>query len=631
MDEIDSFMNRPELGLMGEGDTATKQIRKWLETLVKLQQFDHLVGIVRACESFWDSPRHPHYTTHGLLHSGYIIGKLARWIGARDDDRLRGSEVFPLLGAAYLHDIGMQCKDAHGKFLTAEGIPPKDKQEDTAPGYKFLTIIRSKHAQLSVRLIKDACLAKKNRKCPEFELNAGGFYHDANLMADVSLYHSCPYHDIPASVRDEPYEPERAEPRRMLLIHLLRIGDALDADHRRLPENLLQSDFDGLDAVDQFHMLKHAYVERIELEGEGDFRFIYALPVDTKEMEDDIYRHCEIHVRNHIRDAGTFLNKHRFSIREVQRTSKPGEHACPISMTKDARGEFAKGRPVNDRIPTTVKPPPPFKPEPSPTASIDDDEILRRIASFHARKNLDIAEARAVTSKESLENCGNDVKGKRKKHPCLMQWKALHFMAETHRSADVAEETIGFRCYLSEIRAWVEKTQFVCDSALELVSSNGYIKADIEVTRLARWLKKATTTHWGSANWQPCQDAFLSQHLSRNRAVAAAFRDELNRRIDYESRPAPRQPTEKIKCIRVLLRDCEHFIAAIENIDNEIKVILDVRTKRLAVALQEQFAEPPNLDEKTIHGKFVRAVDALPHFSEHSPWPDTTGATGGVM
>ena len=103
----DDFLKLP--GLAGERGETEKQIRAWLEDIRSIDHLGHLEEIVRACEKLWQHPRHSHFMTHGLEHSGRILTRLADWLAANRKDALEPMEVFLLFGAAYLHDVGMQC------------------------------------------------------------------------------------------------------------------------------------------------------------------------------------------------------------------------------------------------------------------------------------------------------------------------------------------------------------------------------------------------------------------------------------------------------------------------------------------------------------------------------------------
>ena len=69
-----------------------------------------LANVRAAAARIWSRPLHRYYTDHTVTHSERVIalldGLTAGMMGT--DERLSSSEVFVLLAAAYLHDVGMQ-------------------------------------------------------------------------------------------------------------------------------------------------------------------------------------------------------------------------------------------------------------------------------------------------------------------------------------------------------------------------------------------------------------------------------------------------------------------------------------------------------------------------------------------
>ena len=191
---IDDFMKLPGLG--GERGETEDQIRAWLGDIQSIDE--HHLGcleeIVSACRKLWEHPHHPHFTTHGLAHSGRIVARLADWLAANRPDALQPMEAFLLIGAAYLHDVGMQC--VCPALLQGENISSSPEQI-ARPDYALLENIRRKHALLSARMIRDACKASNHREYPEFALDAASFAQEAELMAVISRHHGGPVSGLP--------------------------------------------------------------------------------------------------------------------------------------------------------------------------------------------------------------------------------------------------------------------------------------------------------------------------------------------------------------------------------------------------------------------------------------------------
>ena len=338
----DDFMELP--GLAGERGATAKQIGAWLRDIQSIDP-DHLgyLGhIVGACGKLWEHPRHRHFTTHGLAHSGRIVARLADWLAANPKNALEPMEVFLLLGAAYLHDVGMQC--VAPALLQAEQISTSGEQM-ASPDYAWLEKIRQKHAALGARMIRDACKPTQQREYPEFALDARSFAPEEELMAVLSRHHGGPVSEVPEKYRTTGRCHEVAPPvRMMLLIHLLRIGDALDADARRLPRNFLElHPWDQIPPNDQFHVLKHFCTASIERHGMGLFTFHYVLPTDARDIKAALQEASEKCLREHVRDAQKLLNEAGLALTSVDRITEREDAICPYRLTPAARAQFHAG------------------------------------------------------------------------------------------------------------------------------------------------------------------------------------------------------------------------------------------------------------------------------------------------
>ena len=336
---IDDFMRLP--GLSGERGEAERQIRAWLRDIESID--DHHLGdlekIVRACETLWKHPRHQHFTMHGLPHSGRIVARLADWLAANRADALEPMEAFLLLGAAYLHDVGMQC--VCPDFLRAENISTS-REQMVGPDYALLESIRRRHGALSERMIRDACKAVKEREYEEFSLNARTFAPEAQLMAVLARHHGGPVSDIPEKYRANERCHEVAPAVRMtLLLHLLRIGDALDGDARRLPTDFLElHPWEGIPPKDQFHVLKHFCTASIERQGMGFFVFHYTFPAGAGDLKPALREASEQHLREHLRDSQKPLNAAGIALTSIDRVTEQEETIDSYPLTDEVRAEF---------------------------------------------------------------------------------------------------------------------------------------------------------------------------------------------------------------------------------------------------------------------------------------------------
>src|SRR5665647_663338 len=83
---------------------------------------------------------HIYHTLHGIKHSNAVINILDRLVaGLNPEDKLEEIEIFCLLSAAYLHDVGMQCKYPDDDAKIESISKSKNKP------YTFQDLIRDEH------------------------------------------------------------------------------------------------------------------------------------------------------------------------------------------------------------------------------------------------------------------------------------------------------------------------------------------------------------------------------------------------------------------------------------------------------------------------------------------------------
>ena len=127
----------------------------------------------------------------------------------------------------------------------------------------------------------------------------------------------------------------------MVLIHLLRIGDALDADARRLNKIYLgKRPFENIPAKGQFHTLKHACTASIQRRGIGTFVFHYSFPSDAVDIKPAVQHASERYLREHLRNAGAVLNEAGIALRAIESVIEDNDSTCPYSFTDSAHAEF---------------------------------------------------------------------------------------------------------------------------------------------------------------------------------------------------------------------------------------------------------------------------------------------------
>ncbi|MCK4937815.1 MAG: hypothetical protein KAR85_04340 [Methanosarcinales archaeon] len=204
--------------------------------------FAHKLKIIeQEADTIWKKGElyHVYYTLHGLDHSNYVIKILDKLLnGLNPQDNLSETELFCLLSAAFLHDVGMQCKYINDVERAAQ-ISDKKKRP-----YSFQDLIRDEHHKRSGRYIKDNY---KNLKLNPIEAECIRLISEGHRQTKLE---STEYNDQAIGLN---------RVRVRLLSALLRFADELDITYERAPETLfdiLQSDIPNFSRI---QWLKHYY------------------------------------------------------------------------------------------------------------------------------------------------------------------------------------------------------------------------------------------------------------------------------------------------------------------------------------------------------------------------------------
>jgi hypothetical protein len=204
-----------------------------------------------AAARIWARPLHRSYTDHTVAHSERVIALLDGLTAGMmaTDKRLSPIEVFCLLAAAYLHDIGMQNE----KFAGGD-----------------LDEIRAHHNEQTAEMIYAV-----------FEDPAHAFAiplaRDPGLVEAVALVAKGHRRVDLNAAEYEPFVHGGETLRLRLLAALLRFGDGLDMDHRRV--DLEQMKLLALPVESQLHWWKCHYVSGVSIADEY-IRVSYRFPQD---------------------------------------------------------------------------------------------------------------------------------------------------------------------------------------------------------------------------------------------------------------------------------------------------------------------------------------------------------------
>jgi hypothetical protein len=215
-----------------------------------------LENVRAAVARLWARPLHRHYTDHTVTHSERIIALLdALTAGVMATTRrLTHTEVFCLLAAAYVHDIGMQNEKFAGGNI-----------ED----------IRAQHHGQTAEMIYAV-----------FEDPAHAFAiplaREPGLVEAVALVAKGHRRVNLAASEYEPFVHGDETVRPQLLAALLRFADELNIDHRRV--DLEQMKLLALPVESQLHWWKCHYVGGVSIADEY-IRISYRFPLDRPDYE----------------------------------------------------------------------------------------------------------------------------------------------------------------------------------------------------------------------------------------------------------------------------------------------------------------------------------------------------------
>ena len=239
-----------------------------------------VANIREAAGRIWARPLHRYYTDHTVAHSERIIALmdgLTAGMMAVGDKQLAPTEIFVLLSAAYLHDIGMQNE----KF--AEGDP---SALPSVAG-QALDEIRAHHNEQTAEMIYRV-----------FEDPANAFSiplaRDPGLVEAVALV-AKGHRGVKLESDEYASIVHGGETLRLrLLAALLRFGDELDIDHRRVDWEMMKLIKLPLDS--QLHWWKCHYVSGVSIVDEY-IKIAYRVPQDRPDYEGLIVPLVETEIR----------------------------------------------------------------------------------------------------------------------------------------------------------------------------------------------------------------------------------------------------------------------------------------------------------------------------------------------
>ena len=308
------------------------------ELLASKHYGKHFRKLVNWANTFWQGyNRYAHYSHHDCRHSENIIKHLEEWL-QHTNPKFKDAELFILLGAVYLHDIGMQCTDSQLLRDVAE-ISADERRlnlDEVA-----LEKIRKAHARLSAEMICKA-IRREDPEGTGLAALAVLFPSEYNAIALVAEGHT---NKILADAVTDDYVgvPAVGSVRLKLLRYLLRIGDALDATGTRLDWSYWKPGYwEVANPTTRYHILRHQYVANITVSKGAKFKFNYTIPDNEKEHFEIISTCAEAPFRGELHNMRDYFQAHGILyMGNISSEMVPGP-TFQFTMDEDTREVFTR-------------------------------------------------------------------------------------------------------------------------------------------------------------------------------------------------------------------------------------------------------------------------------------------------
>ncbi len=276
-----------------------------------------------AAARIWKTPLHRYYNDHTVDHSERIIalldGLTAGVMGT--DKKLSPGEVFVLLAAAYLHDIGMQNEQFAGGDLEA---------------------IRAAHHEQTAEMIYRVWEDPANA----VNLALGDDPALVEAVALVAQAHreGAAHRKVDLSSAEYDPLPHGGETLRLRLLGaLIRFADELDIDHRRV--DLEQIKLMNLPVESQLHWCKCHYVSGVSIVDET-IQITYRLPRDRPDYEQLIVPLVERDIRQKLADLEPIFRQHSVKVAMGESSVRPMRLVQPLPQAVEQLArEMVEGKP----------------------------------------------------------------------------------------------------------------------------------------------------------------------------------------------------------------------------------------------------------------------------------------------
>ncbi|MCI5139013.1 MAG: hypothetical protein D3922_11510 [Candidatus Electrothrix sp. AR1] len=230
------------------------QLEEYLKTNSS-EYFSLYENIKQAAEDIWREARLGWYTDHGAGHSSRIVDLLDQMCGdlLLTENRsfgLRPDEVFLLLSATWLHDIGMQ---------DLSDLNEKSVDQQTEAEWEA---VRKRHPQRSCEIISSYASGSPEKNPFDLGLNTGkDVYTPLSLICKG--HGSAYYEEVATKLNKRNFNIEgRGEPvRGALLTSLLLLADELDLHGSRA---VWKKNY-PLSNISELHYFRHHFVNHVEV------------------------------------------------------------------------------------------------------------------------------------------------------------------------------------------------------------------------------------------------------------------------------------------------------------------------------------------------------------------------------
>ena len=260
------------------------QLRKKLKNKKYDKSYSQNIdNIAAAVEKIHKDRMLYNFTDHGIAHSNKMINMLDKMIRQANLTSLfSGPEIFIMLAAIYLHDIGIQAdeKNLLRSFAGEYSIELSESVLSNADSrHKF---IRDNHHLISGYWIEQNAKGMSPREITV------AYYGDpilGKIVANVVKAHNDIGRISTSDYDETSLESEKIRPR--LLSTLLCLLDSLDCDRSRIDADKMT--YTELPLLSRIHWKKHFYVKSVELCARNLIKIHYHFPSTVPETYKDTY------------------------------------------------------------------------------------------------------------------------------------------------------------------------------------------------------------------------------------------------------------------------------------------------------------------------------------------------------